>query len=98
MFDIALKEQGEYSINPNFLKKQYNLTWIRRAIVINWMMEVLSGFGSKRDTFAVAVGLLDRYLQVSEPIPLQELQLVAGTAMYIANKVEDHLFSVRDVS
>ena len=51
------------------------------------MMETLSDFGSKRETFAVSVRLLDHYLALSEPIQLEDLQAIAGTAMYLANKL-----------
>ena len=51
------------------------------------MMEVMVGFGSKRDTFYIATNLLDRYLATTKNIPLQKLQLVAGVCMLIANKL-----------
>ena len=61
------------------------------------MMEVLSSFGKKRDTFAIAVNLLDRYLSSAKPLPLQKLQLVAGVSMLIANKLEDRIFDLSDL-
>ena len=79
------------------MKKQPHISWVKRAIVINWMMEVLSSFGNKRDTFAIAANLLDRYLSSAKPVPLQKLQLVAGVSMLIANKIEDRLFELGDL-
>jgi hypothetical protein len=61
------------------------------------MMEVMAGFGNKRETCAIAINYLDRYLALSNPIPLQKLQLLAGAAMELANKVEDRVFSVGDM-
>lgn len=61
------------------------------------MMETLSDFGSKRETFAISVRLLDHYLALSQSIPLEELQTLAVTSMYIANKLEDHIFGVKDI-
>ena len=61
------------------------------------MMEVLSSFGNKRDTFAIAVNLLDRYLSSAKALPLQKLQLVAGVSILIANKIEDRIFDLNDL-
>ena len=51
------------------------------------MMETLADFGSKRETFAVSVRLLDHYLALADPIAIEELQKLAATSMYIANKL-----------
>ena len=94
-------KQKKYNLSSkyaNYLnKKQPHISWIKRAIVLNWMIEVLTSFGNKRETFAVAVNLLDRYLASSKPIPLQKLQLIAGTCILVANKLEDRLFDVYDL-
>lgn len=59
------------------------------------MMEICQGFGCKRETFALAVNYLDRYLTLADPIPLSELQLIACGALSLSNKVEGPVFTIR---
>jgi hypothetical protein len=34
-----------------------------RAVLVDWMMHVCYEFGLKRDTFYLAVGLVDKYFE-----------------------------------
>ena len=56
----------------DILRRQPNITWLRRGITVNWMMEILTGYGSKRETFAVAVNLFDRYLAAGDTVQVKE--------------------------
>lgn len=90
MTEMSIKERKykTFSGYINYLsKKQPQVSWMKRAIVINWMIEVLTSFGNKRETFAISVNFLDRYLSSIKPISLQKLQLVAGVCLLIANKM-----------
>jgi Cyclin, N-terminal domain len=79
----------DYSPDSHYFdKKQNQVTWIMRAILFDWMMEVCMEFTLKRETFHYSVNYVDRYLSSVQNIQKWELQLVGVTAMYIASKVE----------
>jgi len=79
----------DYSPDPHYFdKKQMHITWMMRAILLDWMMEVCMEFTLKRETFHYAVNYVDRYLSAVPNVQKWELQLVGVTAMYIASKVE----------
>lgn len=79
----------DYSPDSHYFdKKQTQVTWIMRAILFDWMMEVCMEFTLKRETFHYSLNYVDRYLSSVPNIQKWELQLVGVTAMYIASKVE----------
>ena len=79
----------DYSPDPYYLeKKQCNVTWIMRAILLDWMMEVCMEFTLKRETFHYAVNYVDRYLSTAASIQKWELQLIGIGSLYIAAKME----------
>jgi hypothetical protein len=47
----------------NVIIRQPNITWIMRAILLDWMMQFSSEFCLKRETFHLAVCYVDVYLQ-----------------------------------
>ncbi|XP_028812919.1 cyclin B1, like [Denticeps clupeoides] len=59
-----------------------------RSIVIDWLVQIHKQFKLQQETLYMAVGVLDRFLQVS-PVTKKYLQLVAVTAMLISSKYED---------
>ena len=69
--------------------KQRHLSWLKRAVLLDWMMEFLAELGSKRETFANSVNIVDRYLAVADPIPIDQLQCIGAIGMLIASKFED---------
>lgn len=84
-----IKREGDYAPDPHFLEKRQSLmTWSMRAILLDWMMEVSTEFGLKRESFHYAVNYVDRYLTATSPVQKWELQLVGVTALYMAAKVE----------
>lgn len=56
--------------NCYLVKNHPEIPWFKRAIVINWMLEMCTGFGCKRESFALAVNYLDRYLTLTQNVPL----------------------------
>ncbi len=61
-----------------------------RAILFDWMMEVSEEFMLKRETFYIAINLVDRFLSLSKvEIPKMDLQLIGVTSIFIAAKVEE---------
>lgn len=87
--DYLIMREIEYAPNPHYFDtKQSNITWIMRAILLDWMMEVCMEYTLKRETYHYAVNYVDRYLSGSPAIQKGELQLIGVTAMYLASKVE----------
>ena len=83
----------DYSPDPHYFeKKQPNITWIMRAILLDWMMEVCMEFTLKRETFHYAVNYVDRYLSIVGTIQKWELQLIGVASLYIAAKMEVTFF------
>ena len=87
--NYLIMREMEYAPDPHYFEnKQNQVTWIMRAILLDWMMEVCMEFTLKRETFHYAVNYVDRYLSTIPNIQKWELQLVGVTAMYLASKVE----------
>ena len=56
-----------------------------------------TGFGCPRESFALAVNYLDRYLTLTQDIPLQRLQIIAAGALSLSNKSEGQKFTISDL-
>lgn len=61
------------------------------------MLEMCTGFGCPRESFALAVNYLDRYLTLTQDIPLQRLQIIAAGALSLSNKSEGQKFTISDL-
>jgi len=60
----------EYHADPFYFNtKQNEVTWMMRAILVDWMTEVSSEFCLKRDTLYQAINFVDRYLSVQPKVP-----------------------------
>lgn len=46
-------------------------------------------FGLKRETFHIAVNLLDRYLSKERGLPKSGFQVIGAASMFIASKLEE---------
>lgn len=89
--EFLVLRDAEYAPDPFYLSggiKQPNLSASMRAILLDWMMEVSEEFGLKRETFHIAVNLIDRYLSVQLSVKKREFQLIGVTCLYIAAKLE----------
>lgn len=78
-------------INEDYLKEQVEVTSRMRGILIDWINEVQVQFHLLDETFQMAVGLIDRYLQIIPTTKRKLLQLVGVTALFIAVKYEELL-------
>jgi G2/mitotic-specific cyclin-B, other len=62
----------------------------RRAILLDWIIEVHNRFKLRPETLYLTVYIVDRYLSLEEVlVPKTELQLVGICAMLIASKYEE---------
>jgi len=88
-------------INPLYPLHQAHVTHKRRAVLIDWLMDVSRHYSLKRDSFHGGIQLLDRYLSLSSlpVITKSDLQLIGITSLWISTKLEEStLPSVNDFS
>lgn len=76
--------------NPTYMDHQDDLEWKMRGILIDWLIEVHMRFRLLPETLFLAVNIIDRFLS-QKVVPLDKLQLVGITAMFIASKYEEVL-------
>ncbi|RMZ80364.1 hypothetical protein DV738_g2854, partial [Chaetothyriales sp. CBS 135597] len=76
--------------NPNYMEHQDDLEWKMRGILVDWLIEVHIRFRLLPETLFLAVNIIDRFLS-AKIVPLDKLQLVGITAMFIASKYEEVL-------
>jgi len=77
---------------PKDCLRLHEITPSLRAKMIDWMVEVMTSFKCKDQTFFMAVSLMDRYLdkKVQRKV-ISELHAIGVTAMFLASKYEDIL-------
>ncbi|KAK5073931.1 G2/mitotic-specific cyclin [Lithohypha guttulata] len=76
--------------NPQYMDHQDDLEWKMRGILVDWLIEVHMRFRLLPETLFLAVNIIDRFLS-QKVVPLDKLQLVGITAMFIASKYEEVL-------
>lgn len=81
--------EDQQSLREDFLSDQLEVTSRMRGILIDWISEVQVQFHLLDETFQLAVGLIDRYLQIVKTTKRKQLQLVGVTALFIAVKYEE---------
>ena len=76
--------------NPNYMSHQDDIEWKTRGILVDWLIEVHTRFHLSPETLFLAINIVDRFLS-EKIVPLDRLQLVGITAMFIASKYEEVL-------
>ena len=76
--------------NAQYMDHQDDLEWKMRGILVDWLIEVHMRFRLLPETLFLAVNIIDRFLS-QKVVPLDKLQLVGITAMFIASKYEEVL-------
>lgn len=90
IFDYYFALETVTQPNPNYMDHQDDLEWKMRGILIDWLIEVHTRFRLLPETLFLAVNIVDRFLS-QKVVPLDKLQLVGITAMFIASKYEEVL-------
>lgn len=73
----------------DYMDHQSDINSKMRAILIDWLVDVHTKYGLLPQTLHLAVGLIDRYLNVDHDVKRQYLQLIGITAMFTASKYEE---------
>lgn len=90
IFDYYAALEEVTQPNPNYMDHQDDLEWKMRGILVDWLIEVHTRFRLLPETLFLAVNIVDRFLS-QKVVPLDKLQLVGITAMFIASKYEEVL-------
>ncbi|XP_011351925.1 cyclin-A1 isoform X2 [Ooceraea biroi] len=73
---------------PGYMKKQPDITYSMRSILIDWLVEVVQEYRLHNETLYLAVSYIDRFLSYMSVVR-SKLQLVGAAAMFIAAKYEE---------
>lgn len=68
---------------PGYMKKQPDITYSMRAILVDWLVEVAEEYRLHSETLYLAVSFIDRFLSYMSVVRAK-LQLVGTAAMFIA--------------
>ncbi|XP_018329929.1 cyclin-A2 [Agrilus planipennis] len=73
---------------PGYMRKQPDITYNMRAILVDWLVEVAEEYRLQTETLYLAVNFIDRFLSYMSVVRTK-LQLVGTAAMFIAAKYEE---------
>jgi len=80
--------EGKHRLRTNYMAKQREINPHMRAILVDWLMEVVSEFKLEIESFFATISYIDRFLSLMHVIK-SKLQLVAIACMLIATKYEE---------
>ena len=85
-----LQKDVTYARNSNCLARHPSIRPKMRSILLSWLTEVSEAYKLHRETYYLAVDILDRYFATSkQEIVKNNLQLIGITALFIAAKIEE---------
>lgn len=83
-----LERKPELRALPNYMDFQSEIDTNKRAILINWLVEVSDEYELQTETLFICTSIIDRFLS-KMCIPVQNFQLLGVAAMFIASKYEE---------
>lgn len=78
-----------YSRNHDYIMAHPSLQPRMRAILLDWLIEVCEVYRLHRETYHLALDLIDRYMATQSDLPKQQLQLIGIASLFIAAKIEE---------
>jgi hypothetical protein len=86
-----LKESEEKYTQLDYTPRLVHIRHYDRAILVDWMFDVVAEYKLHTDTFMAAVSIVDQYISRKLETPCSKLQLFGIAALFIASKfVEVH--------
>lgn len=85
---LDLECSPEVRALPNYMTFQPDIDSKKRAILVNWLVDVADEFDLESETLFICVNLIDRFLSQMS-LPTINLQLLGVAAMFIASKYEE---------
>jgi G2/mitotic-specific cyclin 3/4 len=74
--------------NPHYMSHQRELSWHMRRVLVDWIIQVHARFHLLPETLFLTVNIIDRFLTLRN-VPVDKLQLVGATSLFIASKYEE---------
>jgi len=76
--------------SPSYFLRNHKIPANLRAKMIDWMIEVLGSYKCSEQTFFIAIGLMDLFLERTNVThEVSDLHLVGVTCMFMASKYEE---------
>ncbi|KAF7997852.1 hypothetical protein HCN44_009250 [Aphidius gifuensis] len=88
IFNYLKIAETQHRPKPGYMKKQPDITYSMRAILVDWLVEVAEEYRLHSETLYLAVSYIDRFLSYMSVVRAK-LQLVGTAAMFIAAKYEE---------
>jgi cyclin A len=83
MRNIFNNFQARHRPKPGYMRKQPDITYAMRSILVDWLVEVAEEYRLQTETLYLAVSYIDRFLSFMSVVRAK-LQLVGTAAMFIA--------------
>jgi hypothetical protein len=81
--DLELKRPISSILKDNAITRDH------RAVMIDWMIEVMTTFKCADQSLFIAASLMDRYFNVVKGLKLRDLHIIGVSAMFSASKYND---------
>jgi cyclin B len=88
IYALYLRDQKKSMPRDDYMETQVDINSRMRAILVDWMVEVVWKYQLRSETLHISVNIMDRYLSKAT-VMRKHLQLVGVAAMFIASKLED---------
>eukprot|EP00035_Acanthoeca_spectabilis_P021705 m.439778 g.439778 ORF g.439778 m.439778 type:complete len:438 (-) comp18417_c0_seq1:244-1557(-) len=83
------EREALYHPSAQYIERHPEMRPRMRSLLADWMMEVSEEFGLHRETYHIALNLVDRYLSRATGEAKAILQLIGVSCLFIAAKVEE---------
>ncbi|TKR95008.1 hypothetical protein L596_009232 [Steinernema carpocapsae] len=91
VWSLMCRKDERYARSADCFTKHGELNISMRFMLLDWIMEICEENCLHRETFYLACEYVDRFLSVIRSVPKRHLQLVGGTALFMATKIEEIL-------
>lgn len=88
IYNYLRTAETQHRPKPGYMKKQPDITYSMRSILVDWLVEVAEEYRLQTETLYLAVSYIDRFLSYMSVVRAK-LQLVGTAAMFIAAKYEE---------
>ncbi|KAH0951823.1 hypothetical protein HN011_011255 [Eciton burchellii] len=88
IYDYLRTAENLHRAKAGYMKKQPDITYSMRSILIDWLVEVVQEYRLHNETLYLAISYIDRFLSYMSVVR-SKLQLVGAAAMFIAAKYEE---------
>lgn len=88
VFRHMLRLEVAMAPSPVYMDRQPELDWAKRAILVEWLVQVHGRFRLLPETLYLTINYVDRFLTLKS-VTVSNLQLVGAVALFLAAKYEE---------